>query len=186
MHQFAILQKMLWIIAKNIYQKRNTQSCSKLVNVCFTILRGLQNIYWGIANFSIIFEWLVCGFCSILVDSIGYTDRILHEHCLLDHVYRVFLRTHILWISRVITRLIVIDIAPLTVLFCNCPLLKDISFNTKCFLVWCDWPVITCLVREIFGINHLRDFSKLLGQFQNFQKCIRAIYPKSPSQICDY
>ena len=23
-------------------------------------------------------------------------------------------------------------------LFCNCPLLKDISFNTKCLLVWCD------------------------------------------------
>ena len=43
-----------------------------------------------------------------------------------------------------ITRLIVIDIAPLAVLFCNWPLfcnwllLKDITFNTKCLLVWCD------------------------------------------------
>ena len=37
-----------------------------------------------------------------------------------------------------ITQLIVMVIAPLTVLFCNCPLLKDISFNTECLLVWCD------------------------------------------------
>ena len=41
-------------------------------------------------------------------------------------------------ITLIITRLIGIDIAPLTVLFCNCPPLKDISFNTKCLLVWCD------------------------------------------------
>ena len=26
----------------------------------------------------------------------------------------------------------------------------------------------------------------LLGQFQNFQKYTRLIYPKSPSQACDY
>ena len=26
----------------------------------------------------------------------------------------------------------------------------------------------------------------LLGHFQNFQKCTREIYPKSPSQVCDY
>ena len=26
----------------------------------------------------------------------------------------------------------------------------------------------------------------LLGQFQNFQKCTRAIYRKLPSQACDY
>ena len=45
-----------------------------------------------------------------------------------------------------ITRLIVIDIAPSTVLFSDClladlslpPLLKDIGFNAKCLLVWCD------------------------------------------------
>ena len=35
----------------------------------------------------------------------------------------------VLAITHIITRLIVIDIASLTVLFCNCPLLKDISFN---------------------------------------------------------
>ena len=53
-------------------------------------------------------------------------------------------------ISTLITRLIVIDIASLTVLFAiarcfvivrsliyNCPLRKDISFNTKFLLVWC-------------------------------------------------
>ena len=40
-------------------------------------------------------------------------------------------------ISVIITQLIVIKIAPLTELFCNCPLLKDISFNTKFLgLVW--------------------------------------------------
>ena len=26
----------------------------------------------------------------------------------------------------------------------------------------------------------------LLGKFQNFQKCIAAIHPKSPSQTCNY
>ena len=41
-------------------------------------------------------------------------------------------------------QLIVIDTVPLTVLFCNypllchCPLLKDIILNTKCLLFWCD------------------------------------------------
>ena len=47
--------------------------------------------------------------------------------------------------------------------------LKDISFNTKYFLVWYDWSVITCLIREIFGINHPRDFWK-------FWNCSWAFY----------
>ena len=70
-------------------------------------------------------------------------------------------------ITDVIIRLIGIDIAPLVVLLCNyplfwkCTLLKDISFNTKCLLVWCDQPVITYLVRAIFRINHPGDFWKL-------------------------
>ena len=34
--------------------------------------------------------------------------------------------------------MIEIDIAPLTVLFCICPMLEDISSSTKCLLVWCD------------------------------------------------
>ena len=38
----------------------------------------------------------------------------------------------------IITPFIIINITQLPVLFCNCPLLKDISFNTKCLLVWCD------------------------------------------------
>ena len=81
--------------------------------------------------------------------------------------------------------MLVIDIAPLTVLFviarsliCNCPLLKDISFKTKCLLV-----------QAIFWINHTFVVFKhfeivpvLLGQFQNFQKGARAIYPKSASK----
>ena len=48
-------------------------------------------------------------------------------------------------IYSLITQLIVISIAPLTEYFviarsliCNCSLLKDFSFNTKCLLVWCD------------------------------------------------
>ena len=51
-------------------------------------------------------------------------------------------------------------------------------------LVWCDYPVTTCLFRVIFGIDHPRDFKNfetalvLLGQFQNLQKFTRAIYPK--------
>ena len=61
--------------------------------------------------------------------------------------------------------MIVINIAPLTEeLFCNWPLLKDISFNhafnTKCLLVWCDEPAITCLVRATFRISHPCDFWK--------------------------
>ena len=50
----------------------------------------------------------------------------------------------------VITRLVVIDIARLKVLFCNCSLIKDI---TLCLLLWCDQPVIACLVWAIFEIN---------------------------------
>ena len=46
------------------------------------------------------------------------------------------------------------------------------------------------MVRAIFGINYPRDFWKFwnwpIGQFQNFQKCTRAIYPKPPSQTCVY
>ena len=63
--------------------------------------------------------------------------------------------------------MIEIDIASLTVLICNCPpfsnypLLKDISFNTKYLLVWCDWPVITYLYQATFGISHPRDFWKV-------------------------
>ena len=62
-------------------------------------------------------------------------------------------------------------IAPLSVLFCNCPLLKEISFNRKYLLVWSDWPVITCLVRAVLGINHSRDF----WTFRNCPRFTRAI-----------
>ena len=34
--------------------------------------------------------------------------------------------------------LFIFDTALLTVLHCNCPLLKDISFNTQCLLAWYD------------------------------------------------
>ena len=57
--------------------------------------------------------------------------------------------------------MIEIDIASLVVLFCNCQLLKDISLNTKCLLVWCDYPVVTCLVQPILGINHPCDTNRL-------------------------
>ena len=74
-------------------------------------------------------------------------------------------------VTVVIRQLIVIDITPLKQFFviaccfviarsliCNCQLLKDISFNTKCLLVWCDEPVITSLVRAILGVNNPHDF----------------------------
>ena len=50
-------------------------------------------------------------------------------------------------------------------LICNCLLLKDTSFNTF----------------QKFEIVLV-----LLGESQNFQKCTQAIYPKPPSQACDY
>ena len=92
----------------------------------------------------------------------------------LNNSFRVITQlTQVMLTSILITWLIEIDIALLTVLFCNCPLLKDVTFNTKCLLVWCDWPVISCLVRAIFGINHPCDFWKnALGQsvpiYQNY------------------
>ena len=55
------------------------------------------------------------------------------------------------WGLIIITRFIVSTIAPLTELFCN----------TKYVLVWRDYPVTTCLVQAIFGINHPRDFWKI-------------------------
>ena len=78
-------------------------------------------------------------------------------------------------------RLIEIDIASLALLFgnrsliCHCPLLKDIGFS------WFQEIFSIFAIFENFDIALV-----LLGQFQNFQKCTRAIYPKSPSQICDY
>ena len=63
-----------------------------------------------------------------------------------------------LTITVMFTPLIVINIAPLTVLFCNCVmfynclLLKGISFNSKFLLVLCEKLEIICFVRTIFGI----------------------------------
>ena len=60
------------------------------------------------------------------------------------HAVRVISIMWALSVTRVIIRLIVIDIAPITVLlgncrlFCNYLLLKDISFSRKSLLVWCD------------------------------------------------
>ena len=65
-----------------------------------------------------------------------------------------------LTIIIVFTPLIVIIIAPLMVLFCNCVmfynwlLLKDISFNTKFLLLLCEKLKTSCLVWAIFGIIH--------------------------------
>ena len=70
-------------------------------------------------------------------------------------------------------QLTVIDITPLTVSSCNCPLLKEISFNTKCLLVWCDKPVITCLVWAGLGINPPQEFwkcSHFTGVISRFSK----------------
>ena len=63
-------------------------------------------------------------------------------------------------IILLIIRLIEINIALLTELFCHYPPLRDINFNTKCLLAWCDRPVTKCLVRGIFGRNHPCDFLK--------------------------
>ena len=91
----------------------------------------------------------------------------------------------------IITSLIVVDIAPLTVLFCNCPLicicplLNDISFNTKCLFFWSDYPVITCLVRTIFGINYHRDFWKFWDcpRFNRATSRFSKMNPRNLSQI---
>ena len=109
------------------------------------------------------------------------------------HVFNVIKRRLRLRCFPVNHTVNVIKLSPLTDLFCNCPLicncplLKYFSFNTKCLLVWCDWPVTTCLVRAIFGINYPRDFWKFWNCVlpQRFQKCTQAIYPKSLSQTCD-
>ena len=53
----------------------------------------------------------------------------------------------------------------------RCLKILDISFNTKCLLVWCDLLVITWLVQTIFGINHHRNFWK----FWNCSRFTRAI-----------
>ena len=63
-------------------------------------------------------------------------------------------------IILLIIRLIEINIALLTELFCHYPPLRDINFSTKCLLDWCDRPVTKCLVRVILGINHPCDFLK--------------------------
>ena len=102
-------------------------------------------------------------------------------------------------VSNIITQSIVINIASLKELFCNCP--------ARCFVISRCWNILvsiqssfglvwltsnTYLVRAIFGINHpLVIFENFeialvsLGEFQNFQKSTRVIYSKSPCQACD-
>ena len=59
-------------------------------------------------------------------------------------ITKFFWKLKLFMISLITTRLIVINIALSTGLFCkcslicNCSFLKGISFNTKCLLVWCD------------------------------------------------
>ena len=94
-----------------------------------------------------------------------------------------------MWLLVLITRLIETDIAPLIVLFCNCPLfckcplLKDISFITVFVgLVWLTsnhmvvsgnfWDKSPSLFLKIVFI--------VLEQFQKCQKCIRLIIPNRP------
>ena len=91
----------------------------------------------------------------------------------------LYLKSNI--ITSLITRLTVIDISPLTVLFCNSLLFCN-------FVVWLTriWfgQFLEWIALVIFGSFEIA--LVLLGQFQNFQKCTRAIYPKSPSQQWDY
>ena len=71
--------------------------------------------------------WIFCSF-------INFLDLILKD---ISKLLCTNYCSHAKIASILITRLIVIVIA-LTVLFCNCPPLKDITFSTKCLLVWCD------------------------------------------------
>ena len=78
---------------------------------------------------------------------------------------------------------------------CNCPPLKDISFNTKCLLVWSDLPEIKYLILVIFGINHSRDFEIALKienfeialllrwQFQIFKNALGQFIPNRPCDV---
>ena len=89
-------------------------------------------------------------------------------------LFHVLLLCHSRLISQVMKQLIEINNAPLTVLFviarcfvisrsliCNCPLLKDISFNTVFIgLVWLTLFVITLFI-AILAINHPRRFWKI-------------------------
>ena len=92
----------------------------------------------------------------------------------------------VLAITHVITRLIVIDIASLSVLFCNCrlfcncPLLKDISFNIS-ILVFVDLVWLTKSIRAIFGINHPRDYRKFWNwNFKIFKNTLRQFISNHP------
>ena len=82
-----------------------------------------------------------------------------------------------LTITVMFTPLIVINIAPLTVSFCNCVmfynclLLKGISFNTKFLLVSCEKIEIICLVWTIFGIICPLGFWKF-GNCPHFTRAI--------------
>ena len=113
-----------------------------------------------------VFTWYILGIC-ILIKNWKFS---------LKSISKLF------EIIKMIARLIVIDTAPLTELFCNCPLflnwpatnfncplLKDIRFNTKCLLVWYGWPVTTCLFQAIFRINDLDNFWKFLKSISS--KC---------------
>ena len=92
---------------------------------------------------------------STQTDTIGFGNekwRSFTDYEILEvEKHHIYYFNPVACIIQLITRSIVLHITPLTVLFCNCPLLcnccsficncpllKNISFNTNCFFVWCD------------------------------------------------
>ena len=75
-------------------------------------------------------------------------------------------------------------------LICNCLLPKDSRFSTKCLgLVWLASNHMDGLGNSWDNPHDFWNFEiahVLLRQFQSFQKSTQVIYPKLPSQTCDY
>ena len=88
-------------------------------------------------------------------------------------------------VTILVTRLIVIDIAPLTVLFCSCLLVSTQSVS----LVWLTSNHMFGFTWAIFRINQPRDFWKFLkfplfysGNFKIFKNALGQFVPNSPSK----
>ena len=105
---------------------------------------------------------------SLLIRARFVLCQSLHSYYLPNHT--VNCNQHCI-VNGSITRCFVIVWS----IVCNCPLLKDININTKCFLVWYDKPVIwkfwDC---PPFYSSNFKIFRNILGQ-----NCVKSVQIRS-------
>ena len=146
----TIRKKTLKIPQPSAFHTFNKNDSSILCTFVKERLKSCQNIIWmpgSFRNFCVSVDlkkkisWLIkrsVDLYNLKIILIMIADAIFFYEKVIRIINSLTLLQKKSDISMLIIQLIVIDVAPLTVLFCICVLLKNISFSTKCLLVWCD------------------------------------------------